>query len=127
MKDRLYNELTRLGFYPHMAKLIVAQSAHETGGWTSAIFRENNNPFGMKFASIRPTTAIAVNRGHAVFPTIEAAVLDFLYYWRAFGYPSDFPTPEVYAQHLKQKGYYEASYTEYATALRRWYNQLWPL
>jgi len=57
--------LKRQGFTEEMSKLITAQAGFETGNFTSVIFKENNNLFGMKLPKVRKTTAIGENRGHA--------------------------------------------------------------
>ena len=57
--------------------IVYAQARLESGNFTSEIFKENNNLFGMKVAERRPTTAIGVNRGHAVYRTWKESVLDY--------------------------------------------------
>lgn len=59
------------------AYLVYAQAQLESGHFTSDIFMENNNLFGMKVAERRPTTAIGVNRGHAVYKSWRESVLDY--------------------------------------------------
>lgn len=58
-------------------KLIYAQAVHETGRFTSDIFRESNNLFGMKLPSRRKTTATGENRGHATFKNWWASIWDY--------------------------------------------------
>jgi len=60
--------------YPHIA---YAQAVEETGFFTSAIFRENNNLFGMKQPRIRATTALGTNRGHAQYSNWMNSVKDY--------------------------------------------------
>jgi len=57
--------------------IVYAQARLESGNFTSDIFMENNNLFGMKMAERRPTTAIGVNRGHAVYKNWRESVLDY--------------------------------------------------
>lgn len=57
--------------------IVYAQARLESGNFTSDIFIENNNLFGMKVAERRPTTAIGVNRGHAVYKSWQESVLDY--------------------------------------------------
>lgn len=57
--------------------LIYAQAKHETGNFTSSIFKNNNNLFGMKLAKKRSTTAIGEKSGHAVYKTLFHSVLDY--------------------------------------------------
>jgi uncharacterized FlgJ-related protein len=68
-------------FFPRLWHLdvdtVLAQAMHETGNFTSDIFKENKNLFGMKLAKVRPTLAIGENRNHAVFPNYFAAMRDY--------------------------------------------------
>lgn len=57
------------------AEVPVAQSYWETGGFVSAIYKENKNPFGMKYNS--RGLATGVNRGHATYPNQIAALKDY--------------------------------------------------
>jgi hypothetical protein len=59
------------------AYIVYAQARLESGNFTSDIFMENNNLFGMKVAERRPTTAIGVNRGHAVYKSWRESVIDY--------------------------------------------------
>lgn len=52
----LYKKILELGIaYPDV---VLAQAKIETGNFTSKIFRENNNMFGMKLPGRRTTTAV---------------------------------------------------------------------
>lgn len=82
-EDSLVALLKELNFdHPHV---ILAQAKLETGHFTSTIFKENNNLFGMKKAYTRPTTAIGVNRGHAVYRNWKDSVIDYALYQSYFG------------------------------------------
>ena len=67
--------------FPH---IVYAQAVLESGEFTSRIWTENNNPFGMKVAKSRNTTAIGANRGHAVYKNWRMAVLDYAYLQAVF-------------------------------------------
>jgi hypothetical protein len=57
--------------------IIVSQSILETNTFTSDIFTENNNLFGMKEPSVRPTTANGTNRGHAEYEHWTYSIKDY--------------------------------------------------
>lgn len=82
--------------FPH---IVFAQAKLESGYFKSIIFRENNNLFGMKIASRRPTTNKGENRGHAVFDNWKESVLDYAFYQARF--LGDIKTEEEYIQYLK--------------------------
>ena len=60
--------------YPH---IVLAQARIESGTYTSNIFKENHNIFGMKKAYQRATTAIGRNRGHAQYDHWTHSVIDY--------------------------------------------------
>lgn len=64
---------------PH-SHIVLAQAKLETGNFTSSIFIENNNLFGMKRAYGRPSTAIGTNRQHAKYKHWKDSVVDFALY-----------------------------------------------
>jgi hypothetical protein len=56
---------------------VLSQAILETGNFTSDIFKENHNLFGMKVAGSRPTSAIGTNRGHAQYKNWKESVIDY--------------------------------------------------
>lgn len=82
-----YDKFTPEKFKTYMEELniphpdiVYAQAVLETGGFTSHIFRMNNNLFGMKVATIRPTTNIGEEDGHAAFKHWRHSVVDYALY-----------------------------------------------
>lgn len=61
-------------------EIVYAQAAHETGNFKSKIFKENNNLFGMKVATVRSTTNQGEQYGHAVYNHWRDSVLDYALY-----------------------------------------------
>lgn len=59
-------------------EIAYAQAVLETGNFTSRIFRENNNLFGMKLAEKRRTLAVGERYGHACYDTWQDSVDDYL-------------------------------------------------
>lgn len=79
--DSLIIYIERLGIkHPD---IVYAQAILETGEFTSPIFKENNNLFGMKYVKDfksrypRPTTAIGSQFGHAVYNNWRLSVDDY--------------------------------------------------
>lgn len=58
-------------------EIALAQIKLETANYSSNIYKENNNLFGMKLPKIRNTTAIGENRGHAKFENWKQSVIDY--------------------------------------------------
>lgn len=56
---------------------IYCQMILESDNFTSNITLENNNFIGMKLPHLRPTTAIDVNRGYAVYRDTKQCITDY--------------------------------------------------
>jgi hypothetical protein len=77
-QDKLVEMLKELNVrFPH---IVLAQSRLETGGYKSRIFRENNNLFGMKQATVRVNTASGTQHNHAYYETWRESVYDYAFY-----------------------------------------------
>jgi hypothetical protein len=109
-----FNELNLLNYiksknikHPH---IVYAQAKLETGNFTSTIFRENNNLFGMKYIhdfkskKKRKTTAIGSKHSHAVYSHWKQSVDDYLLWQQMFK-----KTPI-----LKEKDYFKLLSEKYA-------------
>lgn len=118
----IYRGLLARGFLPDTAKYIVSQSVHETGNFTSKIFKENNNLFGMKMPEIRETTAKGSKYGHAIFGSIEGSLDDYTMFWRARKMPAIFANIGAFVAVLKKKAYFEDSEQNYLKGLINAYN-----
>lgn len=112
------------------APLIVAQARHETGNYTSRLFRTSNNLFGMKVPRRRPAPHIAgpspVNAPksegetpYAQYRSVQDSVKDLIM-WHKYNRIdwSRINSPEQYAQFLKSKGFYGDTIVNYLKGLR---------
>lgn len=81
--------------YPYIA---LAQAKLETGNYTSKIFKNNNNLFGMKQARSRATTAKGTILNHAVYSSWEESVIDYALY--SASYMSKIKSEKEYLAHL---------------------------
>jgi uncharacterized FlgJ-related protein len=57
--------------------IVMAQAKIETAHFTSKIFRENHNLFGMKLPKQRSTTAIGEQHNHAEYTSWRQSVIDY--------------------------------------------------
>lgn len=113
----------------YMCSLIVAQSKHETGNYTSNAFKKNNNCFGYKYVKgakfqIAPGITSSEGNPYAKYATIENSVHE-LCAWigrrqKEKKFPKDLTeinTPELYAGILKACGYYGDPLKNYISGL----------
>lgn len=57
--------------------VVMAQAVLETGNFSSKIFHENHNLFGMRLPVVRETVAIGSRYGHAVYKRWTDSVIDY--------------------------------------------------
>lgn len=97
-EQKLIDKLKELNVkFPYIA---LAQAKLETGNYTSKVFRENNNLFGMREAHQRITTAKGTENNHAYYHTWYESVLDYSFY--QCKYLSNITTEELYFDYLSQ-------------------------
>ena len=97
-QEKFAAELERLNVkFPH---IVMAQSIIETGHWTSKIFRESNNLFGMKEAKTRITTSTGTQFNHALYETWVESIYDYAF-WQC-RYMGGINTEEEYFSYLSQ-------------------------
>ena len=74
-KDSVYNYIVSLNI--QHAEIVLKQAILESGHFSSKIFKENNNLFGMKVARQRPTTATGEQYKHAKYDSWQMSVVDY--------------------------------------------------
>jgi len=99
-ESQLISEVKRLKL-KHKS-IIIAQARYESRHYSSNIWKENHNLFGMKLSVTRPSTAIKKNRGHAVYINWKQSVLDYAL-WQA-----------SFARHMSKKKYLKYLKDNYA-------------
>lgn len=101
------------------AKIITAQSMHETGVFTNKYYSEQNNLFSMRHPIIRETLSTGDRDGFANFATLEDSVNDLLLYFKEFDLKPNWKEPAAYVKAIKSKGYFEDTYIDYYNGVRR--------
>ena len=81
--------------FPH---IILAQAHLESGKFTSGIFVNNNNLFGMRQARLRPTTNKGSRNGFAKYDHWRDSVMDYILYYAV--YMHKFKTEKAYYAYL---------------------------
>lgn len=101
--------------FPH---IVLAQARQETNNFTSDIFKENNNLFGMKMAGARPVFATGTNRKHAMYDNWKYSVYDYIIYQTAY-----LRNIKTEAQYLNYLGNYYASDSLYKVNIKKHMNK----
>jgi uncharacterized FlgJ-related protein len=81
-EEKLIAKIKELNFkFPH---IVLAQAKLETGTYSSRIFKENNNLFGMKEARVRLNLAQGTQYGHAYYNDWEESVMDYALWYASY-------------------------------------------
>lgn len=97
-EQKLIESIKELNFkFPH---IVLAQAKLESSNFSSPIFLENNNLFGMKEAKVRANLAIGTKRSHAFYKNWKDSLLDYALYYST--YLSKIRTESEYFDYLNQ-------------------------
>ena len=78
----LYEQIVEMGI--KFPDVVFAQAVLESGNFTSNLFKNHNNLFGMKLPSIRETVAIGkVKNGYAKYNSWGESIYDY-YLWQNY-------------------------------------------
>jgi hypothetical protein len=115
----------------NFAFLLMGQAIHESSErgldklyhpFTSSVFINNNNCFGMRPAIERQKDQSGEKGGYALYDSIEQCVYDRLLWEKAHELPIiglgiDYDSVRNWVSTLKKKKYFEASLTEYCAGV----------
>ncbi len=97
--------------YPHIT---LAQAKLETGEYSSRIFKENHNLFGMREARVRINLAKGTQHNHAYYNNWKESVLDYSFWYASYARKCK---SEKELFHLLDQQYAEAN--QYVSSLKR--------
>ncbi len=125
MISKIFKILLSLGFSVRLAKFITTQAVYETGNFSSKIFEENYNLFGMKQPKIRLTTSRGEKNGYASFNNYEDCVRDYRLYWEnAISKIKDLETMEQFIDKIHKAGYFEQKKETYLKNMKSVYKKI---
>ncbi len=133
----IYDIAVKNGFTPQAAKLIIGQARVESANYTSQVFKNNNNMFGMKYVgqklaqrgTLAPSnerTAGDVNTNYyAKYASPQDSAKDVIerLYTKTMGgvTPAQLKaadSAETFSNLLKARGYFGGTATNYANAIK---------
>lgn len=125
--DAEKNSFSKRSFYEYLKKinikfpeLVFAQAVKESG-FSSRLWKENNNPFGMKEAPRRANKQNGQQSGYAYYDSWKDACIDYAFYQTHIGL-SKIKTREEYLMVLKEMNYFDTSHpgnSNYLEELRK--------
>lgn len=111
--------LLEKGIATATAELILAQARLESGHFTSNVFNQANNPFGMRPARVRISVACGQYNGYASYAHVRDAAIDFVHWLEYACLPAHILTAEEYVAFLYKKKYFEDCPKRYLSRLRQ--------
>jgi len=111
----IYRLLINSGFSERVAMWGTAQSAHETDNFTSPIYRNNLNAFGMTYVGQKE--ARGEKNGYAWYESQPDSIKDYKRLFKIYGF-GPWSTVESFVNMLKEKKYFEAPTAEYLKGVR---------
>jgi hypothetical protein len=112
--------------YKALLPYVYAQVMHETGGLTSPIFEQANNPLGFKTYNNRPSPHPSTRDGgyYNFFATPEEGIYHLLVWFDRKDFPKSVKNAREYAEQLKARAYYQAPVDIYHKNLEHWLKTL---
>ena len=107
------------GIKDEFIKILTAQAMHETGNFTSRLYIEQNNLFGMGHPIIRETTSTGDVRGFANYATLEDSVTDMFLWLTEFKLKPTYTDSKDFVKDIRQNGYFTAPFIDYHNAMRK--------
>jgi len=110
--------------YRALMPFILAQAKHETGNFTSNLYLKNNNLFGMKLPTRRPTVATKglmspEGNYYAAYSSDGESIRDLFLWMDYTKFPTMVKNANEYASELKQRAYFGDSLANYQNALNK--------
>lgn len=108
--------------YKRLRAYVWAQAYHETEGFTSNIYRQTSNCFGMKVPKQRDYSAIGTKTfssgTYLVYFAPGQSLYDLFLYFDAVGFPTSVSNLYEYVDELYQRGYFEDNPQNYYNGMK---------
>lgn len=102
----VYNYIKKVGI--KFPDVVFSQSILETGHFSSDVFAQNHNLFGMREAKVRPTVATGTNLNHATYDNWMKSIDDYKLWQDYVLKGKKINSNEGYLNFLDNYGYAEA-------------------
>lgn len=113
--------------YEKYTDWITAIAQFETADFSSRIFNENRNAFGMTVPRIRTFLGETSNIYHEGLPMAKysstyRSAQDFVEYLKYFNYPTNIKSIDSFVRLMKEKGYFSDTYDNYLKGVKAYLN-----
>lgn len=105
--------------YRKLTRYIVAQAKHETGNYTSLLYKKANSLFGIK--TFKGATAYPSKEGgyYRVYPNLSESARDLIAWYDRNKMPTEVKDVNEFAGALKIRGYFTDKLDNYIGGLNR--------
>lgn len=124
MERKIFDLLVSLGIPETLANFIVGQARHETGNFTSNVFKDCKNLFG--YSAVPGAKKCTGHSFYKAYNNTDESVIELVGWIKRRQNEGKFPknlneikTPEQYANLLKSANYYEDSAINYGNGIKR--------
>lgn len=109
----VYNEILEQGL--EFPDIVFAQAVLESGNFNSRIAKKNNNLFGMRQPTKRPTTSTGTQYGYATYDSWRESIMDYMLFQQMIFSKHKF-TRQSYLRYINK---YYSTTKGYTTRLMR--------
>ncbi len=115
--NKLHPMLLQAGIPEPAASYGLYATYHETAAYSSPLYKDHNNASGIKFA--KQAGAVKGANGYAYFNTLQDWANAYAHELKKRANPAGATSLEDFATRLKANGYYEDSFSNYLSGLKR--------
>lgn len=114
--------LRNAGFSSENVKYWIAVSAFETANFTSDVFKDGKNLFGVRYESW--PIHLAYGEGQNVYDTFDASVNDLIHaVINPFSYSKNYASLPDLVHAMKSKGYFTSNEGTYLAGVQEYYDK----
>jgi hypothetical protein len=96
-----------------LKEYIEAMARHETGNYTSDLYKRANNLFGMRVPTKRPFERSGVTNNYSSYCCNEQSIRDFILYLDFVKFPTEVKDDWQFVNELKKRSYFEDNIINY--------------
>lgn len=116
----ILDKIEAAGYSFDFAKYWVAVSKFETANYTSPLYRDAHNLFGMGYPTVGKDYGSTMSKEglKSKYPTDNDSIDDLIEYLVAFKYPHTVKSPDELVRIMKQNGYFTADENTYLQGIK---------
>lgn len=106
--------------YRNLRPYVIAQAMHETGRFTSDLYKTQNNAFGMRCPVIRPDKNAGCKNDYSVYRNAGKSLADLFEWFDYTLFPEVVDDSSQYVNALLVRGYFTDSPDNYLSGINKY-------